>query len=45
MLVCVVVGSNCSARPPSAIMTTPPDLLLGEAAERNYDHPSRPPLS
>ena len=27
------------------ISTTPPDLLLGEAAERNFDHPSRPPLS
>ena len=23
-----------------AITTIPPDLLLGEAAERNYDHPS-----
>ncbi|MBQ2797684.1 MAG: hypothetical protein IJF01_08140 [Tidjanibacter sp.] len=23
----------------------PPDPLLGEAAERNFDHPSRPPLS
>ena len=23
-----------------AISTTPPDLLLGEAAERKYDHPS-----
>ena len=27
------------------ISTTPPDLLLGEAAERNFDHPSHPPLS
>ena len=27
------------------ISTTPPDLLLGGAAERNYDHPSHPPLS
>ena len=27
------------------ITTTPPDLLLGEAAERKYDHPSPPPLS
>ena len=27
------------------ISTTPPDLLLGEAAERNFDHPSQPPLS
>ncbi len=35
----------CSAGPPSAISTTPPSLLLGEAAERNYDHPSQPPLS
>ena len=26
--------------PPSTITTTPPDLLLGEAAERNFDHPS-----
>ncbi|MBP3382794.1 MAG: hypothetical protein J6K78_02665, partial [Tidjanibacter sp.] len=34
---------SCSARPPSAISTTPPDLLLGEAAERNFGHPSRPP--
>ena len=27
------------------ISTTPPSLLLGGAAERNFDHPSRPPLS
>ena len=27
------------------ISTTPPSLLLGGAAERNFDHPSQPPLS
>ena len=34
-----------AAEPLFAISTTPPSLLLGEAAERNFDHPSQPPLS
>ena len=37
-------GTPCSAGPPSTISTTPPSPLLGGAAERNFDHPSQPPL-
>ena len=33
--------TNCTKQATPA----PPDLLLGGAAERNFDHPSRPPLS
>ncbi|MBR3853356.1 MAG: hypothetical protein IKM41_02225, partial [Tidjanibacter sp.] len=34
-----------AAEPLIVISTTPPDLLLGEVAERKCDHPSHPPLS
>ncbi len=36
---------SCSFLPFTHAPATPWHPLLGEAAERNFDHPSQPPLS